>query len=300
MKHLFLYITVVISAILIGGEAKCTDLPESIEIVKKGVVQLMVKVSYLDKNTKNKMGGNQIKHIAGTGFLVSDDGHVVTALHVIEGMHQVLNTISGKKKVEYINIPIQPFEDARHNIVSGTFISIEFDVIDSDAEHDIALLKLKTNPFTKEFIDWSKNLIITKGREVKYSGNPLLLNTQRPKDGTSIAISGYPLQESSLVTTSGFIATPWASYENSSKPNTRSFDVYLADIQVNPGNSGGPVYLTSDCSVIGICVAHKVTKTAIRSTGLSIGTNSGLTVIIPTKYIFQILKKNLVKFKEHN
>jgi hypothetical protein len=81
---------------------------------------------------------------------------------------------------------------------------IKFNVVATDDRNDIALLKLKTNPFTL-------------GEEARRSssGRPLSLGvaklrTARPRDGTAIAISGFPLMESVLVTTAGGIASAWS------------------------------------------------------------------------------------------
>lgn len=137
-------------------------------------------------------------------------------------------------------------------------------------------------------------MIVMNGSSTAFSGKPVIFNSHRPQDGVSIAVSGYPLSEPALVTNAGSVATTWSMHET--KPNGRSFNSYLGDVQVNPGNSGGPVYLVDDGSVIGVCVAYKSAPLLIQSSDLGIRTNSGLTVIVPTEYVIEMLKKNSIEF----
>jgi hypothetical protein len=69
----------------------------------------------------------------------------------------------------------------------------------------------------------------------------------RSRDGESVAVSGYPLQVASLVTTSGTLAPAWSSEIKNVQPpgaprgsRFQIADGYLADVAVNPGNSRGP------------------------------------------------------------
>lgn len=88
----------------------------------------------------------------------------------------------------------------------GNFTGVEFDLIDSDPRHDLALLKLKKNPFTGEL----RSGMVIGGKEIPlavHTTTPLL---QRPKDGEAIGVSGYPLANPVLVTKGGWMATSWA------------------------------------------------------------------------------------------
>ena len=261
----------------------CMMLPESIESIERNVVQL---ASYMvDDRTKVIQSFPE-----GSGFLVGKDGYVITAIHVLDSISAKLNGMTVNKKGAWVNVAIPPGEDANHNIEFGNFIALDYDVVDRDETHDIALLKLRTNPFSKEFLKQSQPIGFTRtdvGTQVKF-------NTHRPKDGTAIAISGYPLDQPALVTNAGYVATAWSSYRT--KNGSDEFHSYLGDIQVNPGNSGGPVYLIDDGSLIGICIAFKGAPVPQPNQGLILA-NSGLTVIIPSEYIVKILKKNTVQFE---
>ena len=89
------------------------------------------------------------------------------------------------------------------------------------------------------------------------------LNPDRPRDGALVGISGYPFGEPVLVTNSGSMATSWSTDITEMSLPVTPFrfpdiaDVYLADVEANPGNSGGPVYLTENATVIGMCVGSK-------------------------------------------
>jgi hypothetical protein len=72
------------------------------------------------------------------------------------------------------------------------------------------------------------------------------LNTRRPRDGELVLTSGYPLDASVLVSNAGIVASSW-SFDIAEMPIPNAppgfsrpdvADVYLADIEVNPGNSG--------------------------------------------------------------
>src|SRR5260370_29556157 len=108
-----------------------------------------------------------------------------------------------------------------------------------DEVHDLALLKLQSNPF---------ELAHKAGAKARVSAARFFAG--RPDDGALIAVSGYPLHYAVLVTTSGTIASSW--------DDTGNADSYLADLHVHHGHNGGPVYRISDGSVIGMCDSFRL------------------------------------------
>ena len=74
-------------------------------------------------------------------------------------------------------------------------------------------------------------------------------------------------------------------------------DTYLVDSEVNPGNSGGPVYLVESAEIIGVCVATKPAPVrdeqgnpvSINETKLYY--SSGLTVVIPSRYVIRLIEQ---------
>jgi S1-C subfamily serine protease len=125
------------------------------------------------------------------------------------------------------------------------------------------------------------------------------LTLDRPRDGEDVAVSGYPLASPTLITTSGIIASAWATETMNVVPEgaPEGFtmpdiaDSYIADVAVNPGNSGGPVYLRDVGHVIGVCVAFEVAEAD--ADGIPLRYNSGLTIVVPITYGLDLLARHV-------
>jgi S1-C subfamily serine protease len=132
------------------------------------------------------------------------------------------------------------------------------------------------------------------------------LRAERPRDGTSIAVSGYPLGESVLVTNHGTVASAWGleldKRPDPATPSVTSRDVYLGDLQSNPGNSGGPVYATEDGAVIGVLVAGRLTAVDAGGApavidGVALQADAGLSLIVPARYVCEMLDRHGVAYQ---
>jgi S1-C subfamily serine protease len=173
-----------------------------------------------------------------------------------------------------------------------------------------------------------RNEVVHSGRKVseaeakasvevaeRIGGEPLLplhgrssLRAERPRDGEAIAVSGYPLGEPVLVTNTGVVASSWSvaldevphpSLPGVTSPELR--DVYLADVQTNPGNSGGPVYSAADGSIIGVLVAGRLTNVLaggepVLADELPVVADAGLSIVVPIKYAVEMLNKHGVSW----
>lgn len=168
----------------------------------------------------------------------------------------------------------------------------------------MALLRLQANPFAGE-----TPIPIQIGDTVITGLHGVCEpDLERPVDGAGVAASGYPLQNSALVTNAGGIASAWLTDREAAAllrledPHTReSADRYLADLEVNGGNSGGPVYRVDTGRVIGVC---RATQSAPVTFGDEEGGavipegrgplvySSGLTVVVPAKYVAKFLDEN--------
>lgn len=258
------------------------DLATAIKRVQPGIVQITLLAHGFPRGGTIPQPANLTRAL-GTGFVISLEGHVVTANHVVEEGSKILESIQSEIKVLSIGFAYPNTQQMR-----GNFTVMDFDLIETDKIHDIALLKLKSKEIPPMF-----------GNAPSLKLEPVILNLDRPEDGVAIGISGYPLNQSVLVTNGGFMATSWAfDLQELKSPGTPEFyrkldiaDSYLADINVNPGNSGGPVYLASDGSVIGVCVAYLPTPVRDDKGGATnYYYNTGLAVVVPSRYVSDLLK----------
>jgi S1-C subfamily serine protease len=202
-----------------------------------------------------------------------------------------MNSIAGAHTKELVvNMEVPAMHDDVHNIhFKGNSETLNADIVGFDERHDLALLKL---------------------RQSRASLSRLKLNTERPPDGLAIAVSGYPLNELVLVTTSGNLASSESmDVRDTQVPglptNVLIPDIaesFLADMTANPGNSGGPVYSLETAEVIGVCVGGKMVPmqdeqgNPIAASGHQLRYFSGLTIVVPAKYVAQLLKAHNLNF----
>lgn len=147
----------------------------------------------------------------------------------------------------------------------------------------LAVLQRRKNPFAGEphtTVDGDRVALLCKSAH---------LETRRPEDGLPVACSGYPLMSFVLITNAGIVASSWSVDVTQLQKTdaTELADVYLADMQINGGNSGGPVYSALDGSVIGVAVATRLAPSAGRVVGQL--ENAGLAVIVPSRYVVELL-----------
>lgn len=262
------------------------DLPDAIDYVRGCIVQITYTITGLphrrlrDLNARGAVWSMPM----GTGFVIDNNGWVVTAKHVIDAVGLMPTEVPEGN--HFVGVGF-----AHDSARPGTFRVIKYDVVAEDRRNDIALLKLRINPFR-----------MSESERRSDAGDPLhlavaQLRTARPRDGTAIAVSGYPLNESALVTTAGSIASAWSvDIEGTLLPDghggyapTDVADRFLADVQANPGNSGGPAYELCDGAVVGMLVATRVTQVD----GLpGIHTNADLGVLIPMELIADFAVKH--------
>jgi len=241
--------------------------------------------------------------IAGTGFIVNKKGYVLTAAHVITEAEAALRAEGATKT--YLLVSLSLDASSTPNLqFRGSFRGIVSTVVDIDEEHDVALLKLSQNPFAPGF----SSGIAVGSKLLPISLGIVKLNPNLPSEGQSVLISGYPLENPTLVSQKGMVASesyqtyqkhPPGSPEGFTVPESK--DIILLDAVVNPGNSGGPVYLPGSDDVVGICEAYEEAP-LFTTKNLPVKVNdkeflvqnSGLAIAIPVRYAISLLEKNKV------
>jgi S1-C subfamily serine protease len=155
----------------------------------------------------------------GSGFILDKEGHILTNFHVIANARQIEVTLHNRK-------------------------SYSADLIGTDRQHDLAVIKIRGSGFTPATLGDSRGLQV--GQQVYAIGNPFGLS------GTM---------------TRGIVS----SIRSVQEPGGNLIDEAIqTDAAINPGNSGGPL-LNSRGEVIGI-------NTMIAS---SVGQSAGIGFAIP-------------------
>jgi S1-C subfamily serine protease len=229
----------------------------------------------------------------GTGFFVNTDGLVLTARHVI---YPVGEAHPPDRIRAEVRIPTFQYGKAA---IAASWVDFPSSVVATDNAHDLALLKpTQGTPFPEI------GMIRTPTQHVTVKPLVGKLASQILRDGEPIFTSGYPLDLPILITTSGFIA--------SSDPMTYDFaaqsllDIYWADMQVNPGNSGGPLFSLESGKVIGMVLMFLNTQVVFadntpgQANGIAkitdplvlhpLAANSGLSIILSSKHLVDFLK----------
>jgi len=289
-------------------QANTMTLPDAIEHLRPSVVQIVLSLDQPSPSAAVAFGGKHFLNLPlGTGFFVNEDGYVVTARHVVKAFENI--QIEARKRL-FVGMAGPDFENFHGVSMRASFTQLEFNIVDEDARHDLILLKLQRNPFKGE----TGSFMQVGDKKIEWLHKAAILSPARPRDGEAIAISGYPLSSTVLVTTSGNLASSW-SYEiqDIQVPGAPAWfrqpdvaDSYLADVRVNGGNSGGPVYSVKSAKVIGVCVSFHTApvqygngnQERVTIEGRPLSYNSGLSDVVPIRYVIELLKKNNLTWKE--
>lgn len=160
-------------------------------------------------------GKERLQSALGTGFIISNDGYIVTNNHVVKNADKIYVTLSEQNNQQD---------------------KVEAKVIGSDAETDLALLKISVK----------RDL-----PAIKFG------DSDKMEVGDWVVAIGNPFGLSNTVTT-GIISAKGRDI------HAGPYDNFLqTDASINPGNSGGPL-LNLEGEVIGI-------NTAIAASGQGIG-----------------------------
>lgn len=229
MGYFKLLVVLICSAALSQAIAQFCPVRDS--IVHVGL--LVVQPTRLPPSLEKYQGISFLPIAFGTGFIVSEDGHVVTTLHVIRRAEKLGTEIpvAGKKLVICANRPAELYD------------CDEVRIIAIDQDHELALLKMKSVPPTARL-------------------SVVRLSPTKPMEGDQIWAAGYPGEKRGqlTVTTGTFLGAGQsdAALVTSSSPMPGE-RFWFAEMTVENGTSGGPVYL-QDGSVVGLVVNRSATR----------------------------------------
>lgn len=205
--------------------------------------------------------------LSGTGFVVANGQYVITNNHVLP------KKINHKKR-EKLVIFYNEGKKVHYKSVK---------IIDTDKEHDLALLKVVGKKFPPLSINQSDNQ--REGDNIAFIGFPI---------GAVLGL--FPVTHRGIISAISPIGIPVSSAAQLTikmiKRLKNPYMVYQLDATAYPGNSGSPLFSTTNGEVIGV-----INKVFIKETKENvIQKPSGITYAIPGKYVRQILQKNQLSF----
>jgi hypothetical protein len=254
--------------------APAATLPSIIERVRPSIVRIIANSEFHVQGIATTLSGSE----SGTGFIVDSNGHIATAAHVVSPQailgHLTQLYASRNQRIVTGSVRISRTEiylpAPSGKINTNTFYDVNdiitASVIAEDDSVDVAVLVGARNPLTLS------SGVVIGGKPLRPPAQVPRLQTTPPHDGDMILVSGFPLNIPVLVTNTGWIATAFFIDE-------RQRSLYLGDIQVNHGNSGGPAYSASDGGIIGCVTEYRPAPEG----------NSRLTVIVPVQRILDLL-----------
>jgi serine protease Do len=167
----------------------------------------------------------QNRECSATGFLIDEEGYLITNAHVVEDAPRCLEKAPGAKILAKLTI-----NDSR------TAQAVPCEVVGIDAPNDLALLKTP------------RPLLRNSSERSPYA----TLDPRAVPVGMLVTVSGYPAFSWQPIAQAGHVtAVGRTPLEEIDDPLHPSSDALTVDIHLRPGNNGSPVYRL-DGGVIGV------------------------------------------------
>ena len=215
-------------------------------------------------------GKGQNQECAGTGFLVNEDGYILTNAHVVEKGRECLAQSPGAKMLARLAVAggdhsNAPAHDGRKPGAENA-PAIECDLVAMDDIHDLALMKLDHPPRAGDTI-----------AAIPYAR----LDSADVPDGTRVRVIGHPTFAWIAETQGGEIIgrRSLALFEGSADQT----EMLVLNFSLKYGNSGSPVHRDASGGVVGIVER--------RNTAME-----WQTLAVPIRYAIDLMKKHEVKW----
>jgi S1-C subfamily serine protease len=269
------------------------DISADVEQVAPAVIAISIDLKGIaTPAAEQRYGKGPVSHvIVGTGFLINRDGVGVTALHVITGILGEVNIARalGVTVSVWASVPLKNgISEPAHCDVRANFSNYKIILLAVDEPNDIAVFKVDPNPFVTPVTP----LIRVGNESISIKPGTVQLDRSRPSDGVKVFTTGYPLNNRTLVTTSGVMSSVWSQRQSSVNDMT-THDRYLADIRISKGNSGGPVVLAAHTSVVGLISRFDYGPDITRPPD---GISAGSVQVIPASFICKLLDANHISW----
>lgn len=244
--------------LLVAVKSQAASLPDTIDKVRGSIVS--VGLLRPQKNVNFRAQGPAHEY-RGTGFVVGNGSYIVTNHHVVPDnlgseVNAVLAVFSG-----------------RGSRVKG----YPAQVVRSDKEHDLAVLKIKQS---LPALSLAPQRNMREGEEVAFTGFPI-----------GMVLGMYPVTHRAIVSAVTPIVIPAASARQLTAAQIQRmktpFNIYQLDAVAYPGNSGSPVYDPLTGEVLGV-----INSVFVKGTKEAALTNpSGIAYAIPSRYVAELLPR---------
>jgi S1-C subfamily serine protease len=214
-------------------QGQVVNLADNIELAKKTVAPVVCLV-------RDAATGNQVLRfrILGTAFMEDKNGTFITASHVIADFNNTEPWKSSCKAA--ITFPIGGW--VRNRSADVRWFSFDSGACQVNTDADVAICRTDND--------------LSKEAEIHYELSSI--SDTKPRDGTTIFFTGFPLQATDPITSIGAVAGFAAEGD---------YQTVLIDKNAWPGASGSPIYLSDGKTVVGM-ILRTGTGDAI---GLSFG-----------------------------
>jgi len=201
----------------------------------------------------------------GNGFFINEEGYLLTAAHVLETFRD------GGRPYVLVSRPNRPPQ-----LLQATVIAI-------DLEHDVAILRANSNPFTSKY----RVSFLPLSSKPASPGESVLALSLRPPKQQNARTFEVPREDRF----SGEVL----SYESTQlEKSAPSSEVFLLSHPVILGQSGSPVLALDSRAVVGLIEGRWLRSSAVSITKSSASSVSTPGAAIPIRYAIALLQRKSI------